>query len=447
MRKEKIPAETPARTNGCGANSQYSNGYSGDRNHPGTLAPNTLQQKWMTDVTTRAILPTFVADEKPFALVFWSRDPDATQHNEGDSLNKMSPGINGESSVAGVRNADATLGQILRWLDDHAAIKQNTDVIVTSDHGFATIARKEIDRLGHPSQAESAQHYYFDSTGRVDTDKGTLPTGFLAVDLAVALKTKLWDPDRRGAETSRFPFRQVRLDSDAWEHSQFGNGLLGARIAKPDGSDADVIVAANGGSDLIYVPDGNRERIQKVVDIVLQLDYVGAVFVDDRFAPIAGTLPLSAINLIGATKMPRPSIVVAFRTFYLDPNDLQSGIQVSDTSLQEGQGMHGGFGRDQTYNNMAAFGPDFKRGFVDDAPVSNADIVPTLASILGFTVKPNGKLSGRVVREALNGGAEQSAPQIKTMTSDPAHGKQSVLRYQEMDGLRYLHSAELVGPK
>jgi len=28
-------------------------------------------------------------------LVFWSRDPDGTQHNQGDSLNQLVPGING----------------------------------------------------------------------------------------------------------------------------------------------------------------------------------------------------------------------------------------------------------------------------------------------------------------------------------------------------------------
>ncbi len=28
----------------------------------------------------------FKARNKPFVLVFWSRDPDGTQHNQGDSL-------------------------------------------------------------------------------------------------------------------------------------------------------------------------------------------------------------------------------------------------------------------------------------------------------------------------------------------------------------------------
>ena len=32
--------------------------------------------------------------------MFWSRDPDGTLHNQGDSLNQLTPGINGPTSLA-----------------------------------------------------------------------------------------------------------------------------------------------------------------------------------------------------------------------------------------------------------------------------------------------------------------------------------------------------------
>ena len=35
----------------------------------------------------KVVLPMFKARNKPFVLVFWSRDPDGSQHNTGDSLN------------------------------------------------------------------------------------------------------------------------------------------------------------------------------------------------------------------------------------------------------------------------------------------------------------------------------------------------------------------------
>ncbi len=48
--------------------------------------------------------------------------------------------------------------------------------------------------------------------------------------------------------------------------------------------------------------------------------------------------------------------------------------------------MHGSFSRADTMNFMAAIGPDFKSGFVDEAPVSNADIGKTIAQVLGLKI-------------------------------------------------------------
>src|SRR5207344_3169853 len=111
-------------------------------------------------------------------------------------LNRLSPGINGDTSRAAIRNADRALQQLLAWLDAHPAMKRNTDLFVTSDHGFATISRREIDRDGGTTRSDSAQHEYLDAQGRVETPKGTLPYGFLAIDLARDLGLSLFDPDR-----------------------------------------------------------------------------------------------------------------------------------------------------------------------------------------------------------------------------------------------------------
>jgi hypothetical protein len=444
--EQKLSPEAPARNNGYGATSQYSNGYSGDRLKPGTLAANSLQQQWFADITTKAILPYFQEQEKPFILLFWSRDPDGTQHYQGDSLGTLFPGINGPSARAGVENADHNLHQILDWLDSNPKIKVVTDLFLTSDHGFATVSRQEIDRTGRPTKSQAAQHYYFDSSGKVESEKGVLPTGFLAIDLAIGLKASLFDPDRR-SETGHSPYKKLRLELDPWERPASGNGLLGDDVRKLDGSDAKAIVASNGGSDLIYVPDGNIDTVRAITNLLLSYDYVGGVFVDDHFGNMPGTLPLSAINLVGSSALPRPAIVVAFKVFYLTTGDLQSAVQVSDTLLQEGQGMHGGFGRDSTYNNMAAIGPDFKKGFVDEAPVSNADIVPTLARLLHFDLKPKGQLQGRVVEEAIQGGPAIPASPKKILVSTPAGGLETVLQYQELGGERYLHSACMAAAK
>jgi len=217
-------------------------------------------------------------------------------------------------------------------------------------------------------------------------------------------------------------------------------------VTRIDGSDAKLIVASNGGSDLVYVPSGDAAIVHQTIAALLELDYVGGIFVDDKYCPTAkecaGTLPLSAVGLVGASKVPRPAIAIAFRHFYQKAGDLQSGVQISDTTLQEGQGMHGGFGRDQTLNNMAAWGPDFKSGFVDEAPVGNMDLTPTIASILGIEMPSVGSLKGRVMREAMVGQSTAVGSGLKTMTSEAtADGARTVMEYEEMSGVRYYDRA------
>ena len=85
---------------------------------PGTLTANVVQQDYFAAVTTQAVLPLFKERNKPFVLVFWSRDPDGTQHNQGDSLNALVPGINGPTSLAAIRNADDDLARIRATLRD-----------------------------------------------------------------------------------------------------------------------------------------------------------------------------------------------------------------------------------------------------------------------------------------------------------------------------------------
>jgi hypothetical protein len=79
IRAAGLPAATPDR----GLNT-----WPGTAIMPGVHVANVEQQNWLIAVATRVLLPRFAAADKPFVLVFWSRDPDGTQHNQGDSLNR-----------------------------------------------------------------------------------------------------------------------------------------------------------------------------------------------------------------------------------------------------------------------------------------------------------------------------------------------------------------------
>jgi predicted AlkP superfamily pyrophosphatase or phosphodiesterase len=150
-----LAAETPPR----GAN-----GNAGNATTPGTRVNNAVQQDYLAAVATRAVLPLFAARNKPFLMVFWSRDPDATQHNEGDSFLTLAPGINGPTSLAAIRNADDDLGRIRAALAE-LGLDETTDIIVTADHGFATITKESMT-----SPAAQARH--------PDAPAGHLPVDF-----------------------------------------------------------------------------------------------------------------------------------------------------------------------------------------------------------------------------------------------------------------------------
>ena len=418
----------------------------GTASTPGTLAANVGQQKWFADAATKAILPAFVRSGRPFVLLFWSRDPDGTQHNQGDSLNKLQPGINGPTSRAAVANADANLKQLLDYVEANPALRASTDVFVTSDHGFATISKHEVDAEGHGSHSHSTTFTYLGADGKPDVPPGWLPPGFLAIDLAHTLALPLFDPDAQIVVDGvpRYePVDPARPGSPlSRQHPVAGDGLLGGEGIVQDRIDAKVVVTASGGADLVYIGAHDRAMARRVVAFLTRQDYVGALFLDPEFGNIPGTLPLAAVALEGSAHMPRPSIVVSFRSFQLTQGDLLSAVQVSDTILQEGQGMHGGFGRDSTFNNIAAIGPDFKQGFTDPLPVSNADIAPTLARVLALELPNAGTLRGRVLAEALTGGPDSLPSRHDVRVSQPTSaGLATVLKYDEVQGRPYFDAA------
>jgi arylsulfatase A-like enzyme len=421
----------------------------GNNTTPGTRNTNAVQQAYFADATTKAILPMFVKSGKPFALLYWSRDPDGTQHFQGDSLNSLIPGINGPTSHAALRNADNNLKQILDFIQGDPAIAENTDIFLTADHGFATISKHDVDAGGRATTSYAATKVYKDQDGRQEVNTGFLPVGFLAIDLAHALHLRIFDPDSQiDSPDGKKIFEPVNPDatqqtSTVRQHPVSGNGLLGGTGSILKDTDANVVVVANGGSDLIYLPGHDASLLQLIVAFLARQDYVGGIFVNDEYKNIPGALPSSSIGLIGSSLTPSPTIAVAFKTFSTDLNDpVMTGVQITDYPLQHGQGMHGSFGRANTFNFMAAIGPDFKTGFVDDAPISNADVAPTLARILGLKMASNGRLKGRVLTEVLAGQKEINSSARRTVSSAPAaNGKATVLNFQELGEQRYFDAA------
>ena len=386
---------------------------------PKTNVPNNEQQQYMIAVATKVVLPKLASSGKPFAMLYWSRDPDASQHSQKDSLGKLTPGINGPTGKAGIKDADDTLAALLAALKAQG-LDKTTDVFVTADHGFSTIDR-------HSKTSAAAKITY----GRVPP--GETPPGIVAIDLADALAMPMYDPFNKNAVVD---YKSGNLPS-------YGNAILGADPANPD-----AVVISNGGSDHIYLPGANaKDLAPKIVDILSREDYVSGIFVNDALGDVPGALPMSAINLKGSALTPQPSIIVSFASRPIPGCKplLMCAAEMADTTLDTGQGMHGTFSRADTRNFMAAIGPDFKAHFADPAPVSNADINPTLSHILSLDIPAKGSLKGRVASEALKGGKKVTVTRGWQASTPAANGQKTVLEYQRVGGTRYFDAAGFPG--
>jgi len=198
---------------------------------------------------------------------------------------------------------------------------------------------------------------------------------------------------------------------------------------------------------LIYLPTKDPQLLEKIVEFLAAQNYVSGLFTDPDYGPIKGALTLSDINLKGIGVLPTPAVVLNFRSFTDESgNPLINAVTLCDTSLQEGQGMHGSFNRADTLNCMTAFGPDFKQHFADPAPVSNVDLAKTFAHILNLDLPVHGRLVGRILSEALKGGPDSVAFESKSIESEPAgNGQLTRLNYQLVGSTKYFDAAGFPG--
>ncbi len=102
---------------------------------PEASVPNSEQNVYFTKLITDLLL---TSSEAPALITFWHTDPDRTTHRHG---------VGHPDALGALRDADRNLGTILDALDATGRA-DSTNVIVTSDHGFATVAeRVNIDEL------------------------------------------------------------------------------------------------------------------------------------------------------------------------------------------------------------------------------------------------------------------------------------------------------------
>jgi hypothetical protein len=330
---------------------------------------------------------------RPALVVLWQHNPDLTQHIAGLGTTAASEALSlCDNNLMHLRAAIEALG-----------IAGRTDLIVVSDHGFATIKLRIV----------------------------------------------------------------------------LSEMLVSAGIKKSHDS-TDVIVAPNGGADLVYLspaefptPQSRRTMLQKIVNFAEAQEWCGPIFSREsavaseepsrrgriRHAPkpylgwIDGTFSQRVVGLYNAARS--PDLVISFRE---EPDADNKGLtgpgnpafligeigQVStrnksaelvhpvkglvyadsgtSQTFTTGMGMHGAAGEREIHNFCAAIGPDFRRGFVDFNPTANIDVAPTITQILGLlpNIGPGGVMpAGRAMAEALTDGRHGAGgSREQTMTTD-----------------------------
>jgi len=143
---------------------------------------------------------------------------------------------------------------------------------------------------------------------------------------------------------------------------------------------------------------------------------------------------------------PLPAIAVSFRSFdTVCGEPVRCTVEIADTVLQQGQGMHGSFSRADTWNFMAMQGPDFKSQFTDPAPASNADVGRTIAQLMRLDVADKGKLIGRILSETLPNGALPDVSSRVVSSEPAANGLVTVINMQTVGETRYFDAAGFPG--
>lgn len=302
---------------------------------------------------------------------------------------------------------DELLGQIVEKLRQLGWL-ETTDIIITHDHGHSSVSG---DFTHYPLRA-----LVQGGVGSRDA-RGYSVSGFVrTAELLTIDGLKAYD----GASCRNVPTLSGILVDGTHLHPgrEDSHGNICGRpqkytsasyvVPKPVPAGA-IVVAANAGSDYLFVPDGNIETVKAAVASLQSRLQFGAIFVSDKHGEIPGTLPMSLIKTENTGTGRAPDIIVSFS--YDDDSTVAGRSGIVYASSINRRGDHGSFSQTDTHISLMTSGPAFKSGFRDTLPSANVDVAPTVARILQLSMPD---VEGRVLEEALREGPAISEYAIAT---------------------------------
>ena len=374
-------------------------------------SPPAAANKYLMSVYLDYILP----QKRPDISVVWLRNPDSTEHAYG---------VGSPNYHTALQVQDALLGKLQDKLAE-LHMDSDTDLIVVSDHGHSNVSGPldlfPLRKVENGKMGQIDREHGYSVSGNIRLAHELSMAGIRAYDGAgcmydpvmsgIKADNKQLHPDKPKGGDACADLRARSYTSPAYE-------LLHPFLPREA-----LVVVANGGSDYLYQPDHDPERIRMAVRFLQSHEEYGAIFVDERYGDIPGTLPLSRVRLENMEGR-NPDIVVGYA---FDENAViqgMPGIEFEGVSSSSNHGMHGSFSPRDVHNTLLASGPDFAERYTDTLPSGNVDVAPTIAKIFGLDLP---QADGRPLLEALRGrshvdaGAYAIKPQTITPTT-PATG-------------------------
>lgn len=373
-------------------------------------SPPAAANRYLMNVFLDYILPT----RHPDLSVIWLRNPDSTQHPYG---------VGSPNFRVALKAQDDLLGKLEAKLSE-LGLDKSTDIIVVSDHGHSNVSGPfdlfPLRKVENGKMGQIDNEHGYSVSGDIRLAHEMSMSGIRAYDGSDCM----YDPVMSGikADGKQLHPNRAAASSACDNHSRTYT-TPDYRLIHPFMPREAFVVVSNGGSDYLYQPDHDPDRIRAAVRFLQNHEEYGAIFVDERYGDIPGTLPLSRVRLENAQGR-NPDIVVGY-TF--DENAMIQGfpgIEFEGVSGYTNHGMHGSFSPRDVHNTLVAAGPDFATNFNDTLPSGNVDVAPTVAKILGFELP---QADGRPLLEALRGGAHVDVSNYRVMPttmrpSAPASG-------------------------
>jgi arylsulfatase A-like enzyme len=236
--------------------------------------------------------------------------------------------------------------------------------------------------------------------------------------------------------------------------------LVAAGLRTPGTDD---VVVSNTGPALINVKNRDPQKIEAIVRFLQTQPWASTIYTAAE-RPVGGAYVVSPGDTDSRTVKPFGFVPGTFSLELIHQSNPVRGADIIVTfpwsSLPNPYGVpgraafagggttgptnppaseHGSFSPWDTHNTLLAWGDDIRSGVVSDVPAGNVDIAPTVMKLAGASDSEIN--DGRVLTEALTGGAVAGHSFGTQVFSTQSGGKDSKVQVSSVDGKWYIDKA------